>query len=221
MVTETSTETRRVPSWQTSSYDEDEDDYNTTPNFFSSRPYTQTQVEDSDEEETEPAFEIEKNYSSSDEEDEEENEKQDFVMAKKGLLDVRRKQEAQPIIESVSKPKLSARLKIALTVYSLVLALIVGFAIYNTVAISSMGNSINATSYEISMEQGVINDLEAEYNELGTSASIKERVPNGYVEIVDGENSFSSIAPVLDEEEVISLDSNWFDKVCEFFSSLF
>jgi len=221
MVTETSTQTRRVPSWQISNFDdEDEDDgYNyAKTNLYQPSSYTTT-TEDEDEDEA-PAFEVEKNYNNSYEDDEEKT-KPEFVMAKKGLLEVDRPYVAETYAEPKTKTKLSARLKIALTVYSLVIALIIGFAIYNTVAISSLNGTINATNIEISETQGVIKELEAEYNELGTSAYIEDKVPDNYVEIVEGTNSFSKTAPILDAEEALEAETNWFDKICQFFSSLF
>ena len=142
-------------------------------------------------------------------------------MARKGLLEVDRPYQQETALATKTRPQLSARIKIALTVYSLVIALIIGFAIYNTVAISNLNGSINATSYEISESQEVINGLEAEYNELGTTATIKGKVPNNFVEIEEGVNSFSKTAPILDAEETIEVESNWFDKICQFFSSLF
>ena len=222
MVTETATQTRRVPSWQLSNYDdEDEDDgYNyARTNLYQPNSYTTTTTED--EEDETPAFEVEKNYNTNSYDEDEEDSKPEFVMAKKGLLEVDRPYTQQAYAEPKAKTKLSARLKIALTVYSLVIALIIGFAIYNTVAISSLNGTINATNIEISETQGVIKELEAEYNELGTSAYIENRVPDNFVEIVDGTNSFSKTAPILDAEEVIEAETNWFDKLCQFFSSLF
>ena len=219
MVTETSTQTRRVPSWRLSDFDNDDEDdgYNYAKTNLYQPSYTQTSI-DEDEDDQDTAFEVEKNYNSTDYDDEEDS-KPEFVMARKGLLEVDRPYRAE--VAPKAKTQLSARMKIVLTVYSLVIALIVGFAIYNTVAISNLNGTINATAYEISESQEVINGLEAEYNELGTSAVIEGKVPNNFVEIEEGVNSFSKTAPILDAEETIEVESNWFDKICQFFSSLF
>ena len=223
MVTETSTQTRRVPSWRLSDFDNDDEDdgYNyAKTNLYTPSSYTQTSI-DEDEDDNDTAFEVEKNYNTTNYDDEEEETKPEFVMARKGLLEVDRPYKAELATQTKTKVQLSARMKIALTVYSLVIALIVGFAIYNAVAISNLNGTINATAYEISQSQEVINGLETEYNELGTSATIEGKVPDSFVQIEEGVNSFSKTAPILDAEETIEVESNWFDKICEFFSSLF
>lgn len=161
---------------------------------------------------TEPAFEIEKEYNNQEEVPE-------FKVVTPSMHDVERKQ-VQTFVETKKATKLSPRLKIMITVYSLVVALLIGFAIYNTIAISNGSVSLASKKIEVSAGAEVINSLQAQYNELGTEQSIKEQVSGEFVE-ADSSNTIIVSRPELDVAKTYQAPTNWFDKICEFFSGLF
>ncbi|MBQ7453041.1 MAG: hypothetical protein IJS68_02100 [Clostridia bacterium] len=199
--------------------DNDEEDNYGKVNYFSSSPYTAVKEDEDDE----PAFEIQQRYNT-DDEDEDENEtdvykKNGYVLSRNGLLEVNRENSSAEY-DVAKKVKLTPRMKIALCCYSLIVALLIGFAIYNVVAINNASSMIASSQIEIASKQDVINGLEEEYNALGTSETIKSKLSSDYVEL-NGTNSVVVESPVLDEIEVFDAPSNWFDSICEFFSSLF
>lgn len=165
--------------------------------------------------ETEPAFEIEKEYNGQEEERQE-----DFRVAKDAMHEVERKQQVIAPGVPKTRTKLSPRLKIMMTVYSLVVALLIGFAIYNAVAISSGVSGLASKKIEVSASAEVINNLQAQYNELGTEQTIKDKVAGEFID-ADGSNTIIIDKPQLDAVKVYEAPTNWFDKLCEFFSGLF
>ena len=200
--------------------DEDEEDNNYGKvNYFSSSPYTAVKE---DEEDDEPAFEIQKRYNTDEDDDEDEYEtdvykKNGYVLSKNGLLEVNRETTNSAPEKRV---KLTPRMKIAICCYSIIVALLIGFAIYNAVAIGSASSALASSQIEVASQQEVINGLEEEYNYLGTNEIIKSKLSSDYVKL-DGTNSVIIESPVLDEVETFDAPSNWFNSICEFLSSLF
>ena len=99
-------------------------------------------------------------------------------------------------------------------------ALLVAFVIYNAVAIGNAKAQIAQVSQEVSAESQVINELESEYNYLGTDQTIKNSLGNEYV-YATSTNKVYVDAPVLDEVVETKTPTNWFNGLCEFLSSLF
>lgn len=102
-----------------------------------------------------------------------------------------------------------------------IIALLGFLLIYNAFAIGALTASIAITEAEIVAEQQSVNELKQQLNELNNEESIMQRVQ---------EAGFSSNSSVVDTSgyEVIGSNpvvyesqTNWFDRVCEFISSLF
>lgn len=204
--------TERYPIFGNNAYsptNEDEEEENLQTSTLTMPSYNNSFTTTTD---TEPAFEIEKEYNSKVEEEQEE-----FRVVTPAMQQVQRK---QVITQTKSATKLSPRLKIMITVYSLVVALLIGFAIYNAVAISSGTAILASKQVEVSASAEVINNLQAQYNELGTEQAIKDQVSGEFIE-ADSSNTIIVARPELDVTTSYQAPTNWFDKICEFFSSLF
>lgn len=161
---------------------------------------------------TEPAFEIEKEYNTTIAPQQDE-----YKVVRPLMQEVEKK---QVLTQTKSKTALSPRLKIMITVYSLVFALLLGFSIYNAVAISNTASMLSAKQIEVSATTEVINDLTGQYNELGTDEAIRDQVSGDFVE-ADNSNTVIINKPDVDAVSTYQAPTNWFDKICEFFSSLF
>lgn len=119
-----------------------------------------------------------------------------------------------------SRIKLNARGKIIVSVYSIIVAIIVAFSIYNAVAINAMQAEIVAKSQIVATETGVISDLQETYNSLGEKDNILSQVEGEFKvptdnDIVYVEDFTMSKRPVVSEE------TNWFEKFCRALRNLF
>ena len=159
-------------------------------------------------------YEVERNYSSLDEEAVETN---DRVMSMPSVVP-RENIQTRPVYEG--KVKLRARAKIAITVYSIILACLISFAIYNAVAISNMNASIATQNQTMIEEQLVINELLSEYNNLGSDTTIRLRTEGVFVEPTESDIVRASKTQMVERDEV-PVESNWFEDLCEFISELF
>ncbi len=116
-----------------------------------------------------------------------------------------------------TKIKLNARGKIFACMYSIVAILLVSFCIYNTVAIAGIKNVVAQKEIEYAQELSDVNLLQKDYEEIsftnGTSQS-------NFVEV----NESNTVKVKIDKRPKfakVDESTNWFDKVCNFFSNLF
>lgn len=212
---------------------EQETEKKVAPNYFSNRFYTDTDTDDESDysssnyvnkyssyntttEDDEPAFSVESEYKS---QDDDEDEVSQYRVVTPNFITVEKKNVLSSKDASTSS-KLSPRLKIALTVTSLVFALMIALVIYNAIAIGNMKKSNNQTAYKIQQQETVITNLESEYNSLGTADNIMQSLGESYVRAGQN-NTYYVSTPELDEQIVLEAPSNWFDSVCEFFARLF
>ena len=107
-----------------------------------------------------------------------------------------------------------------LSVYSVVVALLIAFAIYNAVSISSGAALIASKQAEVASQTRVINSLKVEYNELGTDQYIRDSVGSDFVDS-NSSNTFTIDMPEYTLPTDVEAPTNWFDKLCEFLSGLF
>ena len=114
--------------------------------------------------------------------------------------------------------RLNARGKIAIAVFSIVFVVLVAFAIYNGIALSSLSTEVALKNQAVASQTVVINDLTREYNDLtvdvsdGISMGYRQPVSSDYVEIVVSKRA---------AKNTTQIESNWFDRLCEFLSNLF
>lgn len=192
---------------------DDEDDYSSPS--FSSPSYTNSFSTTTTD--TEPAFEIEKEYTGTAEPEKYEDQ-QEFTLVKQPMHTIARTAPAEGITQT--KRALSPRLKIMLSVYSVVVALLIAFAIYNAVIISSGAALIASKQAEVASQTRVINSLKVEYNELGTDQYIRDSVGSDFVDS-NSSNTFTIDMPEYTLPTDVEAPTNWFDKLCEFLSGLF
>ena len=124
----------------------------------------------------------------------------------------------QEKVEKKSTFRLNARGKIAICVFSIIFAALIAFAIYNSVIISQLNTSVALKNQAVAGQTAVINDLTAEYNEL--AVGVEEGVSMGYRPATDAD-FVEVVASPRATKTTSQIESNWFDRLCEFFSKLF
>lgn len=114
--------------------------------------------------------------------------------------------------------KLNARGKIAICVFSIILVSLIALTIYNSVLINDLNTVVMLKNQSVATQTAVIKGLETEYNELavevqdGVNMGYRETTPSDYVEIVASPKATKTTTVV---------ETNWFDRLCEFFTRLF
>lgn len=123
------------------------------------------------------------------------------------------------LIKKREKLYFSPRLKNAAVVLAVIMVALVFATIWNFAWSARVNADFAAKQAQINEISQSINELKIEYNEL---TSVGDMSSSGYVEKVDGENSFTfSLDEFYTEPEIEKLSSNWFNDVCEFFSKIF
>lgn len=133
---------------------------------------------------------------------------------------VEQKQEQTIVATSEVQPQahLSARAKIILSVMSIVACMLVAFAIYNAVSISALGYSVAEKSAVYASMQEEVGALEETYNGLASDETINNQLGDLFV---NGDSEI--VLPTMPERDAIVYETptNWFDRLCEWFSNLF
>lgn len=168
---------------------------------------------------SEPAYTVEKQYQFGKfGYDEETNERHMNITEFKRETNTEKEQERE--FRAYNKAKLNARGKIAITIYSIVAAIIIAFCIYNGVMISSLNADIAAKNQLVSIETEVISDLTNTYNSLGEDDYIISQVGDTYkVPSANDKVSLSDFKLKVRQER--NEETNWFEKFCESFRKLF
>lgn len=116
------------------------------------------------------------------------------------------------------KTKLNFRGKLMIFAYSAVVAVLGFLAIFNIVQINNLNSQNAQIQAEITKSENSLNDLYNTYKELNNENRISEIV-NDKNMIKLGSTSDSNIT--LRDPKEYTKESNWFDSICDFFSSLF
>ncbi len=172
--------------------------------------------------ESQPAFEIEKQYNfdpNSYREFGEKARQMDFATIEKNNEE-KQKQSVTMKKEIVASPRLNARGKIIVSVYSIIVAIIIAFCIYNAVVINSLSGNIAHKQEIVATQSQVINDLSETYNSLGDEDNIKAEVENKFKK-PQQEDKVEVDDFVIGERPKAESKSNWFEDFCRKLRNLF
>lgn len=116
--------------------------------------------------------------------------------------------------------KLNVRGKIMLAVYSSIVLLLSVFCIYNAFVIGNMNQIVTQKESAYVQEQTEINALEQNLNNMTAETTIKARLDKNFRSATEGDKIYvnageKTAIPTYEEP------SNFFDKLCVFFSELF
>ena len=192
-------------------------DTQTSPQTF--QPFESIKSPYVDDYSTAQNFEEEKSYnynSNSSERDYEET--QTRQIQQMHTPTIKQSEKTVNLIKTREKIYISPRLKTAAAFCLTIFLALVFVVIYNFAWAANANAEFAAKQVAINEISQSINELKVEYNELTNQDSTNM----GYVEKVEGENSFTiSLSDFYTEPEIVQLPSNWFNDVCEFFSKLF
>lgn len=206
--TETSTDQNTTYSSQTdySPYSDvsqgEYDDYSVNPNYTSEQSYNSSEQINS----------FEQN----------DNNTQRIYSAFEAPLITKDETPVVNLVKTRQKIELKGRMKIALSMFIVIVASLIFVTFYNFISAGQLRNSFAGKQEEIIALQTSISKLKAEYNYLDDEDNIKNSAKEeGYVEITDENTITVSLGEEYYESTIEELPSNWFNDVCEFFSRLF
>lgn len=169
--------------------------------------------------ESETAFEVEKQYNFDMGPYADASKEQAKVM-EIPTLERRQRIQTEATTKTYSRAKLNARGKIMVAVYSIIVAIIVAFCIYNAVAISGLESDIVTKNGIVATQTEVITELENTYNSLGEEDNIISQVGDEFRSPTDSDivalDSFE-----MSVREQAESQSNWFERFCEKLRKLF
>lgn len=174
---------------------------------------------------TEPAFEVEKQYSF-DTSSYKEDYKQEQTMEMPSLekkVDIVAKSDDQTLCKVY--PTLNARAKILISCYSIIVAIMVAFAIYSGVMISAYRAEIASKTQIVASQTAIINSLEDEYSSLGDNQQIENKLTTGdYADKFSEPTSANTVhiqTPKMYERSQNTVETNWFEEFCQKLRNLF
>lgn len=176
----------------------DDDDYSMTQNYSEEQSYASPSRSEIDEEE------------------------QVRVVRQMNVPTIKKEEPAVNLIKKRQRIHLQARMKIALTVFSVMVLSLIFAIIWNFASIGKMKASFAGKEVEISQLQSSISGLKSEYTSLDNGETLKQKAEEaGFVES-DSSNTVDVVLDELYSEKVVDeLPSNWFNDVCDFLSNLF
>lgn len=116
-----------------------------------------------------------------------------------------------------TKVRLNVRGRILISAYTVIACLLVAFCIYNAVSISNVKNTLVDYKQEYTQSVNEVSLLQKNYDGLNTSNNVNQST---FVPV----NESNTVKVQLDKRPTfVEIDdsTNWFDKICNFFSNLF
>lgn len=213
--TSTTTETEQQQSQtETTSY---------SPQQTYTNPYSS--VQDDDDYSIRPNYEEQQSYNSTGSNygvsEESQSEPQTYTVRQMDTPVIRKEAPAVNLIKSRSKIELHARMKIAITMFSVIVATLLFAIVWNFVSASKMRATFASKEYEIASLQADIKAMQSSYIELSDDEKLKADAENaGYVEQSDSNTIYVDFEEYFKASEK-EVSSNWFNDVCDFLSELF
>lgn len=120
------------------------------------------------------------------------------------------------------KIRLNARGKIVASVFGVVVGILIAFMIYNAVVISNLSNQLAYLEVEKQTITASVAESSLEYQELTSYENIDMKAWDDLnMSISDGSSDKAMKINPRPEIKETTVQGNWFDSFCEFFSNLF
>lgn len=201
------TEQDRVGGFSTTSYDRD---------FLSSTTFAPSVVEPVGEA-PEEVFEVEREYKMDD------LDSSQRLETPKSYMQSIQRRETNVDVKSKNahgRMKLNMHGKIILAVFSCVLVLLTSFSIYNAVVIGKLNSEIALKEETLINSQTEVENLEYSVDNLSSESTIKSKLNTNFRKLKDTDKVYLEDSA---KTEIVTYEksTNFFDKLCEFFSNLF
>lgn len=135
---------------------------------------------------------------------------------------IQKSAEAVNLVKSQQKIRLETRMKIVLSVFSVIVACLLFVTIFNFVKANKIESQFASKQLEINrLEQDILNQ-KATYTWIDNDLDLKKwAVFEGFHEIQDSNTMVIQLDEMYEESSTEELPSNWFNDVCKFISGLF
>ena len=126
------------------------------------------------------------------------------------------------LVKSRARIRLETRMKIVLSVFSVIVACLLFVSVFNFISASRLQSTFANKQQQINNLEQSISAAKNTYKLVTSEDEIEKWAESeGYV-VKDETNSVViNIGEVYEEETIQEVPSNWFNDVCEFFSKLF
>lgn len=135
---------------------------------------------------------------------------------------IQKSAEAVNLVKSQQKIRLETRMKIVLSVFSVIVACLLFVTVFNFIKANKIEAQFASKQIQINkLEQDILNQ-KATYTWIENDLDLKQWADsNGFCEVKDSNTMVIQLDEMHIESSTEELPSNWFNDVCKFFSSLF
>lgn len=135
---------------------------------------------------------------------------------------IEKKEQAVNLVKSQSRIRLETRMKIVLSVFTVIVACLMFVSVFNFVKASRLEASFADKQLQINALEQSISANKASYNEVTSDEYMtKQATDAGYYEPNESNTITIKLGEMFEEPSIEEVPSNWFNDVCEFFSKLF
>ena len=124
------------------------------------------------------------------------------------------------LVKSKARMVLETRMKIVLSVFSVIVACLLFVSIFNFISAGKIEASFLGKQQQINSLEQSISNANDEYIRVSEDA-LNDYISENGCKPKDGNTIVINIDEVYEEQVLQEIPSNWFNDVCEFFSKLF
>lgn len=135
---------------------------------------------------------------------------------------IEKREQTVNLIKSQSRIRLETRMKIVLSLFTVIVACLMFVSIFNFVKANRLEASFADKQLQINALEQSISANKASYNEVTSDEYMTKLATDaGYYEPNETNTITIKLGEMFEEPSVEEVPSNWFNDVCEFFSKLF
>lgn len=135
---------------------------------------------------------------------------------------IEKHEQAVNLVKSQSRIRLETRMKIVLSVFTVIVACLMFVSIFNFVKANRLEASFADKQLQINALEQSISANKASYNEVTSDEYMTKLATDaGYYEPNESNTITIKLGEMFEEPSIEEVPSNWFNDVCEFLSKLF
>ncbi len=135
---------------------------------------------------------------------------------------IQKSAQAVNLVKAQPKIRLETRMKIVLSVFSVIVACLLFVTIFNFVKANKLEAQFASKQLQINQLQEDILNQKASYTWIDNDLDLKKWADsNGFHDIQESNTMVIELDEMYEESSIEELPSNWFNDICEFFSGLF
>lgn len=125
------------------------------------------------------------------------------------------------LVKSQSRIRLETRMKIVLSVFSVIVACLLFVTVFNFIQTRKLESQFASKQLEINqLEQDILNN-KASYTWVDDESELRKRANDaGFTDKNNTNTMHISLDEMYSETTIEKIPSNWFNDICEFFSNL-